>query len=196
MDITVYDLQVDFTSPLLGTTPGRDTVASDFLASKAEEPHEDEALTAPEEIERGTTGFHRLEGAPVLYDYVIKGFLKEAGLAFNGLRGVKALRSKVDNYVFVGPRLIELTLPKGGEVEFLERPLRARTARGPRITLARSEMLPAGTTLSCRLEVYDKGPISEALLRDLLDYGHHKGLGQWRNGGYGRFTYTLKKRNA
>jgi len=193
MDTTNYSLTIRFTEPLLGTQPQKQ-VATEFLASKIDggELPEDEQETLPEMLEKGTTAFHRLDGKPILYDYQIKGFLKEAGQVFNGLRGVKNLRSKIDNLVFVMPRRFVLAIPNGAPIEFLERPLRAMTAQGPRTSLARSEMLPAGTSIECQIEVYP-GPISEALLTDLLSYGAKKGMGQWRNGSYGRFEFELRK---
>ena len=77
-------------------------------------------------------------------------------------------------------------------IEFLERPLRAETAQGPRVALARSEMLPSGTKISCGITVLGE-VISEKALREILDYGYWQGLGQWRNGGWGRFRYVLEK---
>ena len=74
---------------------------------------------------------------------------------------------------------------------YCERPLRAQTMHGPRTALARSEQLPAGTWCECWLSIY-AGPITEDLLRDLLSYGDHKGMGQWRNGSRGRFSFTLE----
>jgi hypothetical protein len=194
MDITVYRLKIVFTEPLLGTQPQKD-VATEFVQSKARDAGldvTDEEITLPEMLEKGTTAFHRLEGKPIFYDYHIKGFLKESGQVQNGLDGVKALRSKVDNLVFVHPRRIALHVPAGAKLEYLERPLRAQTAQGPRTSLARSEMLPAGTWFECELHVLT-GAISEKVLRGLLDYGQFKGMGQWRNGSYGQFTYELNK---
>lgn len=193
MNITRYAVRCTFITPILGTQPQRD-VASDFIASKfidnAGVLPADEMETLPEMVEKGTTVFHKLDGQPILYDYQVKGFIKEAGRTFNGLRGVKAMRSKIDSLVFVTPRQIHLNIPDGGTIDFLERPLRAETAQGPRVALARSEMLPAGTWFDVRLEVYD-GPITDDILRDLFTYGHHKGFGQWRNGGYGRFDFEF-----
>lgn len=191
MEITTYNLRVRFITPVLGTQPQKD-VATEFLVGKLEDGiPEDEQATLPEMLEKGTTAFHKVAGKPIYYDYMVKGFLKEAGSVFNGLRNVKNLRSKIDNLVFPAPRQILLVVPDGAEIDYLERPLRAMTAQGPRTTLARSEILPAGTMFDCRLEVY-AGTISEPLLRDLLSYGARKGLGQWRNGSYGRFEYELE----
>lgn len=194
MDITTYNLKVKFVTPVLGTQPQKE-VATEYLSRDLPEGNgipDDELETLPEKLEKGTTAFYKLDGKPIYYDYQFKGFLKEAGMVFNGLRGVKNLRSKIDNLVFVAPRRFELRTPSGCAIDYLERPLRAMTAQGPRVGLARSERLPEGTWFECRLEVYG-GPISEPLLRDLLSYGERKGLGQWRNGGYGQFEFELEK---
>ena len=194
MENKIYSLKITFTTSVLGTQPNKD-IATEYITSKAVDEHgnlpEDELLTLPEAMQKGTTGFHRLDGKTIYYDYMVKGFLKEAGLTFNGLRNVKNLRSKIENLVFVEPRQIALLLPDGATMTYCERPLRAMTAQGPRTSVARSEELPAGTRLECKLKVYD-GPISFELLQDLLSYGADKGLGQWRNGGHGRFTFELE----
>lgn len=192
-----YKLKVIFETPLLGSQPTRD-IATEFIARKngfAELP-EDEAELLPDALERGTTVFHRLaDESPCLLNYHILGFLKESGKAQNGKvqDGIKALRSKVSSSVFVSPRIIPLHLPDGETVDYLERPLRAETAQGPRVALARSEMLPAGTWFTCGIEVLP-GQITEEVLRDLLDYGWYRGLGQWHgSGAYGTFRYELTK---
>lgn len=191
-----YKLAVTFNTSLLGTQPQKET-AMEYITSKAIDPTtgelpEDEVGTLPDELQKGTTAFHRLAGAPILYDYQVKGFIKEAGQVFNGLRGVKNLRSKLDNLLFVEPRQIALSIPDGGAMTHCDRPLRAMTAQGPRVSLARSEELPEGTSFECELAVYESA-LSEPLIRDLLDYGARKGIGQWRNGGHGRFSYVLTK---
>lgn len=195
METKTYKLKVTFLVGPLGTQPQKD-VATEYITSKAADPTTgelpaDELETLPEALEKGTTAFHKLNGQPIYYDYQVKGFLKDAGQVFNGLRNVKNLRSKLDHLVFVEPRQIALNMPDGAAITFCERPLRAQTAQGPRTSLARSEELPAGTWFECRLVVYD-GPISEPLLRDLLSYGARKGFGQWRNGGRGRFTFEME----
>lgn len=194
METTKYRVKVTFTTSVLGTQPQKD-VATEFITSKATDPEtgelpEDELQTLPVALEKGTTAFHKLDGKPIMYDYQVKGFVKETGSVFNGLRGVKNLKSKLENFVFVTPRQIELHLPEGGAITFLERPLRGMTAQGPRTSLARSEELPAGTWFECVLEVFP-GQISEPLLRDLFEYGTRRGFLQWRNGGHGRFEFEM-----
>lgn len=193
METKGYKLRIVFLTEVLGSQPTSE-IASQYLAAKnGLELAEDEALALPEVLERGTTVFYRYPGTdtPAMRDYQVKGLLKEAARVLNGKQGLpKALRSKVDNLVFVAPRWLRLDVPVESEMEYLERPLRAETAQGPRVALARSEMLPEGTTFECQIEVLP-GEISQKVLEELLDYGFYKGLGQWRNGGYGRFRYEL-----
>jgi hypothetical protein len=194
MEKTRYHVRINFITPLLGTQPTLD-VASEYIGSKYVNNGgilpDDELGTLSENVERGTTVFHKIDGMPILYDYQVKGFLKEAGKVFNGLDGVKALRSKIDSLVFIEPRQIMLHLPEGSGITYLERPLRAETAQGPRVALARSEKLEAGTWFEMVLMVYVSA-ISGELLRGLLTYGADKGIGQWRNGGWGRFEFTFE----
>lgn len=201
MDEKNYKLRITFLEPVLGSQP-TGAVTSEYIAKRAglECLPEDEDLSLPEQLERGTTVFHRDQaGNFILFDYMVKGYLKNAGKVFNGqvVGGTKALRSKVNDLVFVTPRMIRLYMPlemngQAAILQFLERPLRAETAMGPRVALVRSEMLPSGTSFECGLTVLgDK--ISKAALEEILDYGYYCGLGQWRNGGYGRFRYELRE---
>lgn len=198
---STYKLKITLLTPMLGSQPTRE-IATEFIAGRAGiKLPEDEEKYLPDELERGTTVFHRVNDQPALLNYQVLGFIKAAGQVLNGKvgrgrkdgEGVKNLRSKLASAVFVQPRVIPLRLPEGGEIEYLERPLRASTAQGERVALARSEMVPEGTTLELHLEVLD-GEISEDVLRDLLDYGYYRGLGQWRgSGAYGTFRYELER---
>jgi hypothetical protein len=195
-----YTLKITMTGPLLGSQPGRDTPASDYLREKVRKENpdaniEDEVNTLPEELQKGTTGFHKDEqGKPSLFNYQVKGMIKEAGSVLNGLNDTKGLKSKLDNLVFISPRFIPIQTTK--DITICERPLRAETPKGPRTTLARSEQIQEGAVIECQIEILQttKTEINEDMLRTLLDYGSKKGLGQWRNSGlYGQFEYELAK---
>jgi hypothetical protein len=67
------------------------------------------------------------------------------------------------------------------------------TAQGPRVSLARSEQVDAGTTFSFTLKVMQNSPLTETVIRTLFDYGEISGFGQWRNAGNGTFSYELNK---
>lgn len=194
-----YRVKVEFTEPILGTVPKNKEIYRDFIASKA--TLDDEALaeeldTVEHAEESGWTGFHTDEGGPFLYDYVLKGFFKDA---CSMLRRVPGTRSKaitaykkiIDGLIFTKPRKIHFELPEGVGLGVLERPLRAQTAQGERVALARSDTAPAGTKLAFDLQIV--GGVELADLAEWLDYGAIRGLGQWRNAGYGTFTYAIEE---
>jgi hypothetical protein len=189
METRLFKLVLTLKEPMLGTVPKNAAIYRTYIADKATEAAGDEeCATVPVSEDKGWTGFHTDADGPFMYDYMVKGFLKEASSTFNGLRGVKNLRSKVEHFVFVEPRRIRLPAIAP---EPLERPLRAMTAQGPRVALTRSDLIPAGGVITFNIRMID-GPISRPLLCDLLDYGAFQGLGQWRNASYGSFTYTIE----
>ena len=120
---------------------------------------------------------------------MIKGFLKNSGNVQKEIMKVKALRSKLDDVCFVFPRRISLgqATPDG----MIERPLRAMTMQGPRVTLARSDYVSAGKVLDFEIGLMPHKEITWALIDSLLEYGQVMGLGQFRNGGYGRFEVVV-----
>jgi hypothetical protein len=200
-------IKLTFTEPLLGTITKDPEVYAAYIASRAALTDEDlaEELATVEKVEeKGWTGFHMLDGQPILYDYVIKGFFKDAcgmlrrvkGSGSSKLRAYKkeidglvfVYKKEIDGLVFVTPRQIPLVLPEGAELGLLERPLRASTAQGDRVALARSDTCPPGTTLTFTLAVLGGG-IGDDLLREWFNYGALRGLGQWRNASYGRFEW-------
>ena len=195
-----------FTEPLLGSAPVNREVYAKYIESCREKRVDALAELAGSEVEtlppvvdeaKGWTSFHKDETGIFLYDYAIKGFLKEAANVLKDGVGEKNLRSKFDNYVFVRPRRAHPTRDGKTILEpdgVLERPLRAMTPQGPRVTLARSDYLKAGCSLEFAVLVISGSPFRhpEELLESCLQYGSLKGLGQWRNGGYGSFDYTLE----
>ncbi len=195
--MVTYAVKLVFTEPLLGTVALNKELVADYIASKApsQEEAQQEVGTVEEMLEKGTTGFHRVGGQPILYDYVLKGFFKDACSMLRNVKGsesskVKAYRKYIDGLVFIRPRQIPIQV--AGEVGILERPLRAQALQGERVALARSELVPAGSSIEFSIVVLDG--IGEGLLREWLDYGAMRGLGQWRNASYGTFTYEMAER--
>lgn len=192
-----FRVKITFQEPILGSQ-STGQIASEYIAKRAGfgEMPEEEIETLPDALDKGTTVFHKdAQGRPILFDYQIKGFLKNAGKVNNGRLScdpkMKNLRAKVQDYVFIEPRRIPIHLASDDEViEFLERPLRAETPMGPRVALARSEMIGAGAWVEFGMTVCGD-LITEDILRELLDYGYHQGIGQWRNAGWGSFIYEL-----
>lgn len=193
-----YRVKLTLTEVMLGTVPKDPEVYRQYIASQAALTDDElaEELASVERVEeKGWTGFRKLEdGTPFMFDYMVKGFLKDACGMLRRVKGTKskaltAYKKEIDGLVFIEPRKITLDL-NGGEPGVLERPLRASTPKGERVSLARSDTVPAGTTLEFEITVMG-GNVDEATLREWLDYGAYHGLGQWRNAGYGTFTYEM-----
>jgi hypothetical protein len=156
------------------------------------------ALGADEVIEKGMTVFPKLEdGTPYLYDYQIKGFFKDTCGGLRKVSGsasskIKAYKKEIDKLIFPEPRRIPIAFD--GKIGECQRPLRAQTAQGERVSLAISEEIPAGASVEFSVVMLSDDPEKplgdqEKLVREWLDYGKYSGIGQWRNSGKGRFTW-------
>jgi len=222
-----YSVQVVLLEDMLGTVPLDKDVYTKFSVEELPELPGDELESLVRAIdnnlandedtaEEGSvfggaqkpiTGFHKDEhGNPIIYNYVIKGFLKAACGALRRTREtlsnkLSAYKQVIDGLFFVNPRRISIEL--SGPIGILERPLRAQTAQGERVAIARSETVPAGSTLAFEIialgDVIQKGKgtmSAEELIREWMDYGKWRGLGQWRNAGYGAFEAVISREPA
>lgn len=200
-------VKLTFVEPVLGTWPSNQNIAREFIASKSPDAAtvEDEvaALGADAVADKGMTVFPRNEnGEPVLYDYQVKGFFKdscgmlsriggktEAGKkkAVNESGKITAYKKVIDGLIFVQPRMIPIHFT--GNIGECQRPLRAQTAQGERVSLANSEEIPAGST--CEFEVLCMDDSHEKAVLEWLEYGQLRGIGQWRNSGKCRFSYEI-----
>jgi hypothetical protein len=123
---------------------------------------------------------------------------------------LKAYKQEIDGLIFPKPDKIRIEIPavlpdnawdlddpgsdlvapeKGETVGISGRPLRASTPQGERVTLVRSEAVPAGSKL--RMTIHLLRAELEDAVYEWLDYGAWRGLGQWRNSGKGTFTYEI-----
>lgn len=192
--MTTYRVSVAFTEPILGTAPLNKQIYADYIASNAPTENGQEEVETINE-DKGKTGFHRnCDGVPALYDYVIRGFFKDAcGMLRRDTKSksakLTAYKRIIDGLVFVEPRMIPFSM--SGEMDVLVRPLRAQTAQGERVALAHSEMIPTGSSVEFDVVVLDDKSVGRELLEEWLNYGRYRGLGQWRNGSYGRFSYGI-----
>ena len=197
--MTKVHVKLTFTDDLLGTSSGNPELHREFIASKAPDAakmEEEVASLGVEAVEeKSMTVFPKMaDGTPYLWDYQIRGFFKEICGAMRGIPGtksskVKAYKKKVDNTIFVEPREIPLDL-HSMKIADCQRPLRASTMQGERIALANSEVCPQGTT--CEFDVLCMVDEDADMLREWLEYGKYKGIGQWRNSGKGRFEFTFQ----
>ena len=188
-------VKLTFTESILGTSPANEEVYRDFIGTKAPDAAtvEDEvaALGADAVVEKGMTVFPRLEdGTPFLYDYQIKGFMKDTCGGLRKVKGtksekIKAFKKEIDKLIFPEPRCIPIMFD--GKITECQRPLRAQTMQGERVSLAISEQIPAGATAEFSIVMLSDD--HEEAVREWLDYGRFSGIGQWRNSGKGRFTW-------
>lgn len=195
IEMHILKARLTFIEEILGTASNNPEIHSEYIASKAPDAksteEEVEAIGVEEVIEKSMTVFSRNEdGAPILWDYQIKGFFKDAAGCLRRVTGtkaskIKAFKKEIDGLLFVFPRKIPMNKPS--ELGTCERPLRASTAQGERIALANSETAPAGTTIEIEIRCLTKDMYD--LAKECLDYGILRGIGQWRNSGKGRFTW-------
>lgn len=141
---------------------------------------------------------------PCIGDHMIHGFLKAAveaiGRTVASKRGevfgsISYTQSLINQHVRCEEQFIpfdkDISRKEDGTPQYDQRSLRAQTAQGPRITLAKSEVVPAGASLSFTLKVLKGSKLTQEVLEKLFSYGECVGLGQWRSSGRGMFKYEL-----
>lgn len=187
----------------LGSSPSNEDLLGTYIASKAPteelEAQEIETIKAQNAEERLTVFPKLPDGTPFIYDYQIKGMLKDSCkmLAKAGKAGypggkacaaIKAYKQAIDGLIFVEPRCIPYNL-HGLKMDYCERILRANTPMGERTSIAKGESVPEGSTIEFGVVCLD--PALEKMVKECLDYGTMRGIGQWRNSGKGRFVWDL-----
>jgi len=203
--MTILKVRLTFEEDILGMSPNSKQVYTDYIADKSPDAatiEEEVAAVGVDQVtENAMTVFPRENGAPFMYDYQVKGFFKDAcgmlarvtGKDENGKKKtaanesskLKAFKKVIDGLIFVYPRKILFNFD--GEIGNLQRPLRAQTAQGERIALANSETISAKATLEFEIKCLSDELV--AVVKEWLDYGALRGMGQWRNAGYGRFRW-------
>lgn len=198
-----YDIRVriTFIADVLGTAANDKEIYSSFIAANAPDApsrkEEIEAVGVDESIEKGTTVFPRDEnGDPFLWDYQVRGFFKAACQSLQRCKGekfakntnaLKAYRKILDQCVLVSPRRIPFSI--NGEMGICQRPLRAETMQGPRVALASSETIPAGSTVEFKVRCLNEDWL--LCVMEWLNYGQYCGFLQWRSSGAGSFVYEI-----
>gem|GEM_PF-588197 len=213
-------LELTFRTPVLGSTPLDPDIYSKFILGRNEDESnglrnlECEQILATAEwlglqgktelsdqlrdelvkLQNASHGFFRKDGIPHLACWVIKGFLKEAAGYLrkdskSHSANIYAYKKLINGTIQLPEQFIPMEFT--GPTDWFERPLRGDTAQGERVALLRSERAPAGSrVLPFQLTVIGTS-VPLKLLREWLDYGQLSGLGQYRNGAWGRFEYAL-----
>ncbi len=63
------------------------------------------------------------------------------------------------------------------------------TPLGPRVALIKSDYINVGKVIEIEIILIQHKEIKWKTIEELLDYGKLHGLGQFRNGGFGRFNW-------
>ena len=192
------NVKVTFLEQVLGMMPASKDIYSEYIASKAPDAmsreEEVEAFGVYEVEKKEMTVFPRDEqDRPYFYDYQIKGMFKDIcgmlrKVPDSESSKIKAYKKEIDGLIFISDRQNPIIF--GGELENVQRPLRASTPQGERIALASSEAIPAGATMEFEICLLNPKAHKDLVI-EWLEYGKLRGMGQWRNSGVGRFTYEL-----
>ena len=182
-----------FLEEILGTASADPKLHEEFIASQAPDApsreEEIEALGVDKVVEKGKTIFSRdEEGNIILWDYQLKGFMKDACGALRRVKGTESsgvanYKKIIDGLIFPKPR--KIVIHTDGKIGSCQRPLRGNTPKGETIAIAHSETLPAGSYIDFEILLFDEK--LEDLVKELFEYGAFRGIGQWRNSGKGRF---------
>lgn len=204
-------VRLTFIDEILGTASSDPEIHRSYIASKGPDAvtieEELETLTVDEVTEKGMTIFSKdADGTPLLWDYQIRGFFKSACSALRAIKGtksskLKAYKKQIDLRIFVfadeaNKAERKIRIKTKGEIGSCQRPLRAQTMQGERVTLANSESIPAGSSVEFDIVLLE--PEDREMVEEWLDYGQLNGIGQWRNSGKGAFTweYVPKKKGT
>lgn len=188
-------VRLTFIADILGGNPGNEDIYRTYIGSKAPDPAkvEDEvaALGVEGVVEKGKTIFKKkADGTPFLSGHHIKGFFKAAAQALRKVEGthsskLKAFKKQIDTLIFIGED--EIPFIDWGMIDECQRPLRASTPQGERVSIAISESISAGAQVEFTIICLVDEDVD--YVREWLDYGRFNGIGQWRNSGKGKFLW-------
>jgi hypothetical protein len=208
------NVRLTFDQAILGSLPDQKAILEAFIVSKIadeqerNEKKEGELDVIPEESNKMTVFPRDKDNNLCLYDYQVKGGLKNAFGVFTEDRdiplGKNAKISKwthkrfVDCFIRITPRLIKLNPPQSTQDEYLSnlvapdavnstyrcpRPLFKPSFKGGQVALVCSEAALPGTTCEFQIEYLHPG-LWDVLI-GALNYFKFMGLGQWRSSGMG-----------
>ena len=194
LEFDTYKVEVELTSPMLGTTPKNPEIYKNFIESKKPATTTESESDLIEIAEgKGWTGFQKDDTGLFLYDYMMKGFLKGAANAVRENQSLNAVRKHVVDFINIEPRRIyftpNITEPHGT----IEQAITGWTPTGKITALQRCDVINEGAKFTCTLKVLKNKVVDENILKDLLSYGEWQGLLKFRQGGFGKFKYTLTK---
>ncbi|MBA7715025.1 hypothetical protein ES703_124062 [subsurface metagenome] len=206
-----YEVELNFTTQFAGSVPKHPEDIKAMLLARApseaaikrrmEEGEEitpipvlaekvGEEVGATEEVERGYATFKKDDKGLYFESRCVRSHIKDCANILQGILGIKALKAKVANRVYVEPERIYLDRkePDGSE----NRVVHAMTRKGPRSSLKTIDFVE-NAKLKFTLKVLEDGVIDRDILEAIFDYGGTHGMGQERSQGWGQYTYKLRE---
>lgn len=194
---TKYEVELKFTTPFASSTPKNPKdIAAMLEVRMPAKPPEDatplpelaeqvgEEVGAAEEVERGYATFKRDDNGLYYEARCVRAHIKDCANQLQGLLGIKALKAKVANRVYVEPAKIHLAKsePDGNETRIIH----AMTMKGPRSSLKTIDYVDK-PVLKFALKVLDDGVIDREILEAIFKYGGEHGMGQERSQDWGKY---------
>jgi len=200
-----YEVELRFTTPFASSTPKNPKDIEAMLIARAPSEPElkkrmeageqitsipdlaeevAEEVEASEQVERGYATFKRDDKGLYYEARCVRAHIKDCANILQGFEGIKALKSKVANRVYVGPAKIYLDkqAPDGNEMRIVH----AMTPKGPRSSLKTIDYVDR-PILRFTLKVLDDGVIDEEILNAIFEYGGEHGMGQERSQDWGKY---------
>ena len=138
---------------------------------------------------------------PVIRAHQILGAIKETANTIKDDLGIPALKSKVNKYIIeIDP--VNILMYRDPNFQILiedvdgiyERPIRAMTPQGERVSISRSEIIKDPIYCKFTLRYMDNSIVPLEVFKQILDYTPiFAGIGQWRNSKeFGKFTWDYE----
>ena len=196
-----YNVTMHFISPFAASTSKNPKDIEAMIVNRAPArppenavPLEDltarmiEEAQASEEAERGYATFLSDDNGLYYEARCVRGHIKDCANVLQTQLGVKALKSKVANRVYVQPARLYLNkqAPDGNETRIIH----ALTPKGPRSSFKTIDYVDEAV-LNFQLKVLDDGVVTEEILQAIFDYGSVHGMGQERSQDWGKYDYIL-----
>lgn len=189
-----YHVVLQVQERIMGGVPKSDKLIEPWLTGRGNPPEavKDLSETVRKEVETVETerAWTTFKGDDDVGYYIegrqIKAMLKDAAKASQATKKVPALLSKLSHGLEVQPQRIYISKKDGGIDGFVERPVHAMTARGPRTSLKRMDYIER-PTLDFTF-VVGSPDITEEVIRFLMEYAQtFEGLGASVSQGEGKF---------
>jgi hypothetical protein len=192
-----YEVQLQFTTPFASSTPKNPKDIEAMLEARMPSKPPENAMPIPElaeqiageveateEVERGYATFKRDDNGLYYEARCVRAHIKDCANQLQGILGIKALKAKVANRVYVEPAKIYLgkSEPDGNEVRIIH----AMTMKGPRSSLKTIDYV-VDAKLSFTLRVLEDGVIDRDILEAIFEYGGTHGIGQERSQDWGKY---------